>query len=115
MKQLDDYMALRAEILGLCGYDETGYILPLCDVRGYYWRLISTCATITDVELSQDDSFPEDKSTLCQLINTDPDAGFSDAAIYWGDDYTLIEAQCSDGNQLLLVCCTEKERPEITN
>lgn len=106
MKLLDDLEEIKKKIYDYFGYVEDWRILPLDDVRGYFW-----------FENGEYVRFASEEEDL-----KDPDMNYYQNEIYkqrhlpkWvyrAPDYTMICVDThTDGNQLLQIFDNAKERP----
>lgn len=108
MQLLDDYFALQAQIYDYFGYFEDWRVIPLDDVRQYFWRLdgegyggnVHFADSIEELNSGEGNCYSNEIYTQRHL----------EKWVYRGEQYTLICVDThTDGNKFLSVFDNSKE------
>jgi hypothetical protein len=111
MDLLDQYNALRAEVLAYFGYVEDWRVLPLDDARDYFWRLDGEGPGT--VKFADSESKLEDEGGN-YYVNSIYTQRHLSRWVYRGAEFTLVMVDThTDGNQFLQIFTNANERPVV--
>jgi hypothetical protein len=109
MEILDQYNALREQVFEYFGYVEEWRVIPIDDVREYFWELEGVGP-----------GYVRFATTVEKLINTEDGEYYEDEIytqrhlpkwVYRGDDYTMVCVDTRiDGNKFLRIFSNDKEQ-----